>query len=184
MYRRFAIGSLTALLALLLAACDREPHSSGSADGGTGPDVASLASASPSATAGAASTAGTAAADEPPLIRPDTSEEEENRLQQRYNDCLVEHGANPKVRGPAEDTKKTKAAEQACANKKPEELWERARRTDPEYADKLRDWVTCVRSHGIDAWEEDGFITFKSLPPDNQFKYVQECESKAFASSG
>ena len=80
---------------------------------------------------------------------------------------------------PALDAK-YKKAEKKCVNKEPEEVWERAKRLDPAYADKLRDWVTCIRSHGIDAWESDGFLTFESLPPENQLKKVDECQDKAF----
>ncbi|MFG1605096.1 hypothetical protein [Actinoplanes sp. NPDC049265] len=174
------------LLGLLLAGC-------GSADAQDGEDVATLVSVKPPAPA--ASSAAPVPA-ERPLIRTDTSSEEEERLYDVWQSCLEDNGggtgakrkaaadaaAEPKVAQNVDPgfEERYKKAEKKCANKEPEELWERAKRLDPAYGDKLRDWVTCIRSHGIDAWESDGFLTFESLPPDNQMKKVDDCQDKAF----
>jgi hypothetical protein len=155
-------------LAVLLAGCGRQD---GGRDAGTA-DVASLASA----TAVAASPSGAA---ERPLVRTDMSPEEEERLWDEWQRCLEQHGHPGKRAADAQDPKAA-AAEQACQGKRPEQVWERAKRTDPQYGDRLREWVTCIRSHGIDAWEENGFLAFKSLPPDDQMKKVDECQDKAF----
>ncbi|TQS43490.1 hypothetical protein [Cryptosporangium phraense] len=162
--------SLLAVPLLILAAC-----------GGTAaedePEVATLRSSSPSASP----TPG-----ERPLIRPDTSAEEEDRLTAVWLTCLKEHGHPKQADTPADLPKeefeaRAKVAEKACESKQPEQLWERSKRLDPDYADKLRDWITCIRAHGIDAWESDGFVTYQSLPPDSDLKKVDECEAKAFA---
>ncbi|MFI5960291.1 hypothetical protein [Cryptosporangium sp. NPDC051539] len=164
--RLFAVAALT----LLLAAC-----------GGTAaddePEVATLRSGSPSPSP----TTG-----ERPLIRPDTSAEEEERLNAVWLSCLKAHGHPKQADQPVDLPKdefeaRAAVAEKACLNKQPEELWERSKRTDPKYADKLRDWITCVRAAGIDAWESDGFITYQSLPSDPDLKKVDACEAKAFS---
>ncbi|WP_305787176.1 hypothetical protein [Symbioplanes lichenis] len=137
---------------------------------------------------------------ERPLIRTDTSAEEEDRLTQIWIDCMVAHGdpdysakkalndgADPgqivAQRGAPGTEAKHKQAEKACQDKEPEEIWQRAKRLDPTYPDKLRDWVTCIRSYGIDAWEDDGFLAFESLPPDPQMKKVDQCQDKVFGSA-
>ncbi|GIJ49258.1 hypothetical protein Val02_61440 [Virgisporangium aliadipatigenens] len=173
----------TLILALgLLAGCEKAPEK---------PEVATLAS--DPATAASPSPA----AAERPLIRTDTSPEEEERLWDVYLKCLADHGytkaggdaangggssgAAPRPALPdPRDEELSAAAEAACGSKKPEQVWERAKRTDPQYADKLHAWVTCIRAQGIDAWENDGFLAFKSLPPENEMKKVDECQDKAF----
>lgn len=185
--RRLAGIVLAGGLSVLLTACGGGADVGG-ADGDTGgEDVASLAT-DPVPVDDASETP------ERPLIRSDTSPEEEERLWDEYQRCLEEHGApaatgesgqgevGEPVGGVVEDEDRILAAEAACEHKLPEQLWQRAQRTDPDYEDKLRDWVTCIRSHGIDVWESDGFLTFHSLPPEHEMVKVAECEEKAFAS--
>jgi len=176
MNTRLTGAAVTLALGVLLSAC------SGSTPGTREDNVASLASVAP------AQAATSAAAADGPLIRTDTSEEEEERLWKTYTECLVKKGAPAKEEQrraePGSDLDvKNKKAEAACVDQKPEQVWERAKRLDPAYADKLRDWVTCIRSHGIDAWESDGFLTFEHLPPENQMKKVDECQDKAFGTA-
>ncbi len=129
-------------------------------------DVASIAT-------GTASAGPSPSAEERPLIRTDTSSEEQQRLWDGYTRCLEQHGITKQMQDTAD-------FDNPCENKQPEQVWARAKRTDPAYNDKLRDWVTCIRAAGIDAWEENGFLAFKSLPPENQMKKVDECQDKAF----
>jgi hypothetical protein len=182
MNTRLTGAALTLALGVLLSAC------SGSTPGTREDEVASLASVEP------ARAATSAAAEERPLVRSDTSAEEEERMWNTWTECLEKNGApakgdpNGAVSEPRPNTdpgldRKTKKAEAACVGKQPEKVWERSRRLDPDYADKLRDWVTCIRSHGIDAWESDGFLTFEHLPPDNQMKKVDDCQDKAFGTA-
>lgn len=190
MNTRLTSAALTLALGVLLTAC-----SGSAADSNTGTgkaDVASLASVAPPQ-----ATTPSAAAEERPLVRTDTSAAEEERMWNTWTDCLEKNGAPSKqaLAGAGSGANKarpntdpgleakTKKAEAACASKEPEQVWERAKRLDPAYADKLRDWVTCIRSHGIDAWESDGFLTFESLPPDNQMEKVDDCQDKAFGTA-
>ena len=159
MNTRLTGAALALALGALLSAC-----SGSAADSGTGQsDVASLVSVAPPQ-------ASTSAAAERPLVRTDTSAEEEERMWETWQECLADNGGPSKMALADKRNAdlgldaKAKKAEAACANKRPEKVWERAKRLDPAYADKLRDWVTCIRSHGIDAWESDGFLAFESLP--------------------
>jgi hypothetical protein len=79
---------------------------------------------------------------ERPLIRPDTTEEEERRLGQLYQECQAQYGLakymlkndNGSWKGyKGGNDKLWRAAEKACASKQPETLPERAAREDPEY---------------------------------------------------
>ncbi|MEV6630326.1 hypothetical protein AB0M54_06195 [Actinoplanes sp. NPDC051470] len=173
-------------VALLLTGC------SGGADDSSSDDVASVVSIKPPQPS---SSSAPSSSSERPLIRTDTSDDEKERLMQLWLSCLDKNGAGTadKRKLAADSTggaakanvdpafeARYKQAEKLCANKEPEQVWERAKRLDPAYADKLRDWVTCTRSQGIDAWESDGYLTFESLPPENQMKKVDACQDKAF----
>jgi hypothetical protein len=162
---------LLLLLAFIsLAACSDQPEA-------TTPQVATVASgtAQPSRSS-------PAAAQERPLVRSDMTTEEEDRLWATWKRCLAEHGV------PEKDFKQlsdhpdaaAQAAFAACANLEPETPWQRAKRVDPAYGDKLRDWVTCIRAAGIDAWEDNGFVAYNSLPSDEQQVHVDECQRKVF----
>jgi len=166
-YRPLGLALLT--LSLLTACGDAQPR-----DGG---GVASMQSgAAPAASASPSSAA------ERPLIRTDTSDEEKDRLWNEYHRCLADQGLTKERQDKAQAGADPSAAAAlaSCAGKEPELVWQRAKRTDPQYADKLRDWVTCVRAAGIDAWEENGFMAFKSLPPADQMRKVDACQDKAF----
>lgn len=169
-HRPLGIAVLTLGLALMAACGGDKKDNAAQKD-----DVASIAT-------GAASAGPAPSAEERPLIRTDTSAEEKERLWNEYQRCLDQHGITKERQDKAQTggSPEEVAAVNACANKQPEQVWERAKRTDPDYNDKLRDWVTCVRAAGIDAWEHDGFLTFNSLPPADQMKKVDECQDKAF----
>ena len=130
---------------------------------------------------------------ERPLIRPDTTDEEETRLNQLYLDCQAQHGLTPYMMKNEDGSWKgykggndplRDKARQACASKEPETLPERAAREDPEYQDKFDKWISCMRSHGLKvsaAPDSPGVFAFdKGLPPDNLFKWVKKCEADAF----
>ena len=183
MNTRLIGAALAVALGALLSACGDSAGDSGAGD------VASLASGAPPKAITAS-----AAAEERPLIRTDTSAADEQRMWDAWQVCLEKNGMPSKgqlvanARAMKANTDKSldsnaKKAEAACAAKEPERVWERAKRLDPKYADKLRDWVTCIRSHGIDAWENDGDVAFESLPPDDQMKKVNECQDKAFGAA-
>ncbi|MFI5843503.1 hypothetical protein ACIA8K_27735 [Catenuloplanes sp. NPDC051500] len=184
---RLTAITLAGGLALLLSACG-----GGEAAENTD-DVASLATTGAPASPAASATSPASA--ERPLVRPDASEEEEDRLYDIYWTCLTDHGVpgyskaadgsvesapKPGPVGAGRGGEDDPAALAACAHLEPEAPWQRAQRIDPHYADKLRDWITCVRSHGIDAFESEGFLSFESLPSEDKMKLVDECEMKAF----
>jgi hypothetical protein len=165
---------------VLLAGCGRSAPSS------DGPEVATVASAGPTVTAGPP-------AAERPLLRTDMSPDEKQRLYDVWQRCVTDNsGVDAQTAKrlsdggaglPAEQKERYDKAVALCAAKEPEEVWQRAKRLDPEYGDKLRDWVTCIRAYGIDAWEDNGFLAFNSLPDEQGQKHVDECENKAFGTT-
>lgn len=126
---------LAVALGILLSGCSGTDNSQGD-------DVASLVSVAPhqSPTPSAAPTS-----EERPLLRTDTSPEEQDRLYGVWQTCLEKNGAGTGVkRKAAADAAngmtqnadpalvaKYKAAEKKCASKEPEEVWQRAKRLDP-----------------------------------------------------
>ncbi|WFE26300.1 hypothetical protein O7623_23605 [Solwaraspora sp. WMMD791] len=188
------VAALAVAACGLLAACGgggKDPATGGTAtgaqgsagDGGVASIVGSTApDASPSPQA------------ERPLIRPDTSREEEDRLYAVYLQCLEANGLPKGVRAPenggddappvagppesAEDQAAARKAAEACAALEPEELWERSMRLDPTYRDKLQVWVTCLQDKGVDAYADgDNLMLNDGLPPGNE---IEECEAEAF----
>lgn len=178
----------------LLAACGgdgQDPAAAGgtatgasgsTGDGGVATIVGSTApDASPSPSA------------ERPLIRPDTSPEEEQRLYDVYQQCLEDNGLPTHVRVPqdsgdsplaagapetAEEQAAARRAAEACASLEPEATWERSLRLDPEYPDKLRAWAKCLQDRGVDAFVDGDYLSLTDgLPPGNEIK---ECEAKVF----
>jgi hypothetical protein len=167
--RRLAAVLAVAVISSL-AACDGGSSTGTAAD--DKPEVATIVSSGASPSASAAS--------ERPLIRTDTSVEESERLYKLYYDCLGQNGVEIDRGRPNQRSPKYEQARKACESKEPETIWQRAKRTDPEYNDKLRDWVTCIRAFGIDAWEENGSLAFNSLPSDEGMRHVDECQNKVF----
>jgi hypothetical protein len=176
----------------LLAACgggDQDPPAAGgtskaAGDGG----VASIA--------GSAGPGGSPSPQaERPLIRPDTSREEEDRLYSVYLQCISDNGgakfpvpisggdAPPRPGPPqtAEEEAAARKAAEACASLEPEATWERALRLDPTYRDKLQVWVKCLQGRGVEAYADgDSLMLNDGLPPGNEIK---ECEAVAFTGS-
>jgi len=175
-FRRFAVFITAAVTATALAACGENPAPNNDAKQ---QDVATIVGTkSPSAAA-------SSAAVERPLIRPDTSDEEKDRLDQLWNECRKANGAKMEIYQGEEIVDKTapesERATEKCVNKLPEDLWERAKRTDPLYEDKLRAWVKCIQSHGIKAKAEGKFLSYeKGLPSEAEQKFVDQCEMDAF----
>ena len=166
-----------------LGACGAESAS------GDEPNVATVvgASASASASAGAGASApvvsASAAAEERPLIRTDTSAEEKDRLYEVWIACLEANGLPRKETGlqVSVSAEVEAKAQTACSSKHPESVWERAKRLDPQYADKLHAWVACLRSHGIDALEDNGFVAFEDgLPSGSKEQWLDKCQDEAF----
>jgi hypothetical protein len=174
MFRRFAIVTAVVSVGMLTACADKSEPTGG----GKQPDIATIAGKGPA-------TSAPSAAGERPLLRPDASAEEKERLYQLWEDCRKANGAKMMtVDGREIVDKRAPESEQAsekCANKFPEEIWQRAERTDPLYEDKLRAWVKCVQSHGIKAKADGRFLSYEEgLPSDAQQTFVDQCQSDAF----
>ncbi|WFE26301.1 hypothetical protein O7623_23610 [Solwaraspora sp. WMMD791] len=187
------VAALAVAACGLLAACGgggKDPATGGTAtgaqgsagDGGVASIVGSTApDASPSPQA------------ERPLIRPDTSPEEVDRIYDVYWKCLEDNGLTQSGRvvggsgdsptptsppkSPEEEVAVRKAVER-CAVLEPEHLSERSQRLDPTYRDKLQVWVKCLQDRGIDAYAEgDNLMLKDGLPPGDE---IEECEAEAF----
>jgi hypothetical protein len=162
----------------LLAACgggDQDPPAAGgtskaAGDGGVASIVGSAGpGGSPSPQA------------ERPLIRPDTSPEEEQRLYDRYLQCFEDNGISDLTRKTEEHTPEVQRVAEECAPLQPEELWQRSMRLDPEYPDKLRAWAKCLQNRGVDASVDGDHLSLADgLPPGNE---IRECEAVAFSGS-
>jgi len=174
--RRIAIVLTAAVSVTAPAACGGKPASN---DGAKQQDVATIVG-----TKGASASASTAAA-ERPLIRPDMSADDIEHLYQLYYDCGKANGAKMVTEHGKEIVDKTAPGNaqvmEKCADKFPEELAERAQRTDPLYDDKLRAWVKCVQSHGVKAKVVGKNLAFDGgLPSAAGQKFVDQCELDAF----
>jgi hypothetical protein len=190
--RRTPLVAALAVAAIgLLGACGGEDPTT---SGGT-------ATGAPGSTGdgGVASIVGTTGPDaapspqaERPLIRPDTSPEEEDRLYAVYQQCLEANGLPKGVRAPeggdsqlaagapetAEEQAAARKAGEKCASLEPEATWQRAMRLDPTYRDKLQIWVKCLQGRGVDAYADgDSLMLNDGLPPGNE---IRECEAEAF----
>jgi hypothetical protein len=132
---------------------------------------------------------------EGPLIRYDTSQEEEDRLHRVYLLCLKREGLPIQLDehgGPinkfAADPKKDKKELAACASKRPETVPDREERKDPAaYQDHLREWVKCMQNKGQkvvlippDGWGTSDEVTASGYTPD--FRIVNQCQHKVFGS--
>jgi hypothetical protein len=123
----------------LLSACGTGGSTEGAADAGTA-SVASLATAAPGATDPATPTKAKA---ERPLIRSDTSEAEKARLLKVYLNCLADNGV-PQQQIKMFETKHGAGGDvvakldKQCGSKQPEQIYDKARASDPQFADHQR----------------------------------------------
>lgn len=153
--------------------------------------VASLASAGPTATA-------TAATDSKrPQLRLDTTDQERDRLFEVYDDCLVAHGvkvltgreqAAPAPAGDGhralDQSGEPKAAYLACADQLPLQPPELDEDKNPDYDAQWNDNVKCLRAHGLmvhvtkpGEWTYDSSDTV--IPP-NESELEKSCLLEAF----
>lgn len=178
------VRCLTAVSALsslsLITACGAEPEPAKATEGKgiasvTDPDKQSQAPATV----------------ERPLIRPDTSKEEEWRLIQVHLDCVAQQGIkmvknkdDGSWKGPADTEEKVHAAYKVCVSKEPESLPARTARKDPGWKDKYRQWIKCMRSHGLNVeptWDTPGTFSWPDgLPPGSTEKWIKKCEAQAY----
>nr|WP_221380678.1 hypothetical protein [Actinoplanes polyasparticus] len=136
---------------LLLSACGDKTEPRAAA--GNEAQVATLQSS--------AAVAPSPSSDGRPIIRPDATREDIDRLDQAYFKCLDDHGVPQDkdedgnfVKGDAlETTSKAKvdAGRAACADKDPESWLDVERRTNPEFPDTMRIAANCMKDKGYNA---------------------------------
>lgn len=144
----------TAFALLALAGCaDTSTGGTPAPDGGSGavPSVASLPGTTPTDRAAEPAVEG-------PLIRADTTLQEIERFNRGYQSCLHDEGypvAAPEPDGPGEfymdpaDSSVYREAILACQSKKPESIFDRAKREHPQgVRDRLEEFVACMNSRG------------------------------------
>lgn len=144
---------VVALAAVLsVAACGTESQSPPDT---AAPDVVTLRSGEPSATVSAAPSGR-------PVIRPDATSEDIEELEQLFPACMERHGV-PQTRDadgryvvkqaerPPVGEAVLKAANEACRNTIPESWIDVERRTNPEFADLMRDAAECMKTKGYNA---------------------------------
>jgi hypothetical protein len=148
MQNRTFIGALAmTAVTFLVTGC-------GGATDSSAPEIATLRSAD-------APAASAPATQERPLIRPDASAEEIDALHQAHFRCLEAEGAPvaksadgryDKPTDPAAlNDKSWGPAFKACSAKEPESWLAREQRDNPEYVDRLRDAVKCLKDKGFKA---------------------------------
>jgi hypothetical protein len=168
---------------LVLGACSSPAHSD--------PQVATLASATPTASKPAADS-------RRPQLRLDTTDAERDRLFGIYDDCLVAHGVKVLTgreqagAAPVDDgshraldqSGEPKAAYVACAAKLPLQPPELDPATNPDYNGQWNDNVRCLRAHGLmvhvtkpGEWTYDSSDT---VVPDNEAALEKSCLLEAF----
>jgi hypothetical protein len=145
MRKQTSMGMLAAtMVTLVITGC-------GESGGSAAPDIATLRSAE-------APAASSPAVQDRPVIRPDASADDIAALERVYFKCLDEAGVpvaksadgeygKPKDPGALAD----KPAARACAAKQPESWLDRERRDNPEFVDRLRDAVACLKDKGFKA---------------------------------
>jgi hypothetical protein len=170
---------ISGVLLLALGGC-------GGGDDKADPGVATLRSESP-----AAGRPSPSPAQQRPVLRPDMSDAEVIALENAWTRCLGDHGVPLQPAVPDAVVKPTvdltlpqyKAATQACAVKEPEDWRDVEARTDPQYADRLRVEVQCLKDKGIKA-ELRGQPPHIVFVDDRQvaraLDLTPECEKKAF----
>jgi hypothetical protein len=167
--RTIAVATTAALFSI--TGCS---HAGGGADrsGSARSEVATVHGASP----GVAAASAVSVNDQRPLIRPDSSTEDRNALQNAWTKCLAERGvptvkdATGTVGKPAANPADPPyaAAFTACAAKEPEGWLAREARTDPAYGDLMREVVQCLKDKGY------ANAHLENTPPQVKYGSVDE----------
>ncbi len=165
---------------LALGACGSTPEPATRA-----PDVATLQS-----TAAAPPSSAPTPAAERPVIPVDDNVDAIGRLETAWVYCLRDNGVPLDTAiGESKTARKEpryQAAYKTCAIKEPEFWIDREARTNPEYADRLRDAVTCLKSKGhkarLDTSKTPAVIAYPSMGQETAaIDDRDECLREAFA---
>ncbi|MFI1379325.1 hypothetical protein [Embleya sp. NPDC020886] len=122
-----------------------------------------------------------------PKRRLDMSEEEEKRMWDTYEACLVDKGVDIRQTGSVEGeiarTKRFAREFKECEIKLPEMVPEMDPKQNPKYDDDMREWVKCMNARGLkvkvvsDGWTYTGDST---LSFEQQRKVERDCKMEAF----
>ncbi|BCJ50621.1 hypothetical protein Asp14428_20960 [Actinoplanes sp. NBRC 14428] len=122
------------------------------------------------------------------MVRPDEGGDVFDRYVEVFNKCLNGEGvAGPKQDRP--DLKKyerNKEAARKCDHLYPETWMERERRTNPEFADLLRETARCLvdRGHKVTVGGDPIAIRYEDNAGANKaYEDEQDCQRKAFRES-
>jgi len=143
--------------------------------------VATLQTANPAASP-------STAAQERPLRRPDDGPEVFDRYVKVYNKCLVDKGATVSTGAKPEigSDAASKAAAAECWHLYPENWLEREQRTNPEYADLLRNAARCLKGKGHDVTvggDPVSILYGDNASANKAYDDEQECQRQAFRES-
>lgn len=180
--RIIRLGVVTGAL-LLASAC-------GSSSPGAAPQVPTLSTGTPVQTTAAGAPVTEDASVE---IRLDSTNEEVEALWQQYHDCLVKNGAvkqenndrpAPIGAGFDDEAPATKAAYEACKNRRPWGPKELDPNYNPDFAAQWEDNVRCLRGKGLMVHStEPGSWTYDSddtVVPENMAELESACMVEAF----
>ncbi|WP_306207442.1 hypothetical protein [Actinoplanes sp. RD1] len=181
MRRLVRLPALTVLVTGTLLGCGSSPEA-------TTPQVATLQSSPVRASAS------TDPEDLRPLIRPDTSQAEQDRLVAIWTTCLTtEDGTTARYtkrwavgREKANDAR-WQAAKAACRSKEPEDFTDREMRKDlPAFKDKQRIFHDCAEQKGYDLTPLDpatGLFGLERVGPNGDWDSagIKECQRQAFS---
>lgn len=126
---------------------------------------------------------------ERPLVRPDSSDEEQLRVWRVYYDCMakqgVEVGKNKEgdLSGIKDRDKDPKfpAGQKKCGHLEPETPSWRSAREDPDFRNKADKWVKCMRSHGAVATVgDDGMFALDDATVHVGLEWSDKCEAEVF----
>jgi hypothetical protein len=172
---RYAVATIA--LAGLLTGC--------SGRGETFPRVASLQTPAPATSPAATGD------DQRPLVPVDATDEERERLQNVWIDCVAKAGGagyeNPKMvyEYERQGNAKAKKVLASCRAKEPESYEERQKRTDlSAFRDNQRQWYQCAQKAGykLTAPSEDGEFGLTEIGPNGDYESpkIEACRVAAF----
>jgi hypothetical protein len=162
---------------LAIAGCSAAPAAQ--------PDVATLQTQSSTATA-TSTTQPPVTAEGRPRHRLDETNEENQRINQVWYDCMKQHGADLDQMPPSIEGAKTwmaghKDASDACKSKQPLGPWSMDPE-NPEYKDNMHAWVECMKQGGMKVAEssdpETPWTYTESDQPANHDQVEQDCQRK------
>jgi hypothetical protein len=142
--------------AALLTGCG---GSTSAGDPGPPPTVASVDTQPPAAPDATQAQPGP---DARPVLRPDSTNEDMDRVYGAWSDCLHKHGVPSRWKGGdvsaskvlqdarTNNPKKFASADKACASKEPEDYKDRLRRQDPtDYQERGRSYLKCLKDKNV-----------------------------------